>query len=87
MKDLTKENQAEANMFYSKALKNADGSPLKARRSGKTKTWKTRPNEFRIPVKYGFKHSFYITQNNCQGWQIKDVLDEGREYHITIVKE
>lgn len=23
------------------------------RRNGKTKTWKTRPGEFRIPVKYG----------------------------------
>lgn len=25
------------------------------RRNGATKMWKTRPDEFRIPVKYGFK--------------------------------
>lgn len=28
---------------------------IRYRRNGATQTWKTRPTEFRIPVKYGFK--------------------------------
>lgn len=31
------------------------------RRNGKTKLWKTRPNEFRIPVKRGLYEYGYIT--------------------------
>ena len=31
------------------------GKVYRWRRNGKTKTWKTRPTEFRIPVKYGWK--------------------------------
>jgi hypothetical protein len=32
-----------------------NGNYWLARRSGKTRTWKTRPDNFRIPFKYGFK--------------------------------
>lgn len=32
------------------------------RRSGKTKTWKTRPDEWDMPVKYGLYTSFHLTQ-------------------------
>ena len=38
------------------------------RRTGKTKLWKTRPTEFRIPVKFGLYESGYITHANWQGW-------------------
>ncbi len=31
------------------------GRYWKIRRNGKTKLWKTRPNDFRIPIKFGFK--------------------------------
>ena len=34
------------------------------RRNGATKTWKTRPNEYRIPVKYGIRDYRYITQDD-----------------------
>jgi len=34
------------------------------RRNGALKTWKTRPTEFRQPVKYGLYGYDYITQNN-----------------------
>lgn len=35
------------------------------RRNGQTKTWKTRPNEFRIPVKHGFYSYGYINELNA----------------------
>lgn len=34
-----------------------DGKVRNARRSGKVKTWKTRPHDYRIPVKYGLYES------------------------------
>lgn len=34
------------------------------RRNGRTKTWKTRPDDFRIPVKVGFRGHAYIDQWN-----------------------
>ena len=35
------------------------------RRNGATKTWKTRPGEFRIPVKWGMRSYDYITQREA----------------------
>ena len=40
------------------------GNPWRARRNGKTQTWKTRPAAFRIPIKYGFKSYGNIDHNN-----------------------
>ena len=54
--------------FEHVSIKNANGTPLRARRTGKTKTWKTRPDEFSVPVKYGMYASFYITQENANEW-------------------
>ena len=56
--------------FYHITCTNKDGSRLRARRTGKTKVWKTRPGEFKIPVKYGLKESFYITHLNKADWSI-----------------
>lgn len=36
------------------------------RRNGKTKTWKTRPNDFKVPIKHGLYDYAYIDQNNAQ---------------------
>lgn len=57
---ITYDEALTANNFEHVSLKNADGTPLRCRRSGKTKTWKRQPGAFRIPVKYGLKQSFYI---------------------------
>jgi len=38
----------------------------KWRRNGKCKLWITRPNEFKLPIKYGMKMCGYIT-NGCAG--------------------
>lgn len=49
---------------------NADGTPLRARINGRCKTWKTRPDEFRLPMKYGLKQCFYITEDNANEWEL-----------------
>ena len=54
--------------FWHRLLTNSDGSPLRCRKSGKAKTWATRPFEFRQPVKHGLKQSFYITPENIRDW-------------------
>ncbi len=35
------------------------------RRNGQTQTWKTRPSEFRVPVKYGLKSTDQLTQHEA----------------------
>jgi hypothetical protein len=38
---------------------------VSVRSSGAVKTWKTRPGDFRAPVKWGLRDSFYITPANA----------------------
>lgn len=53
---------------YSKAECNGKRSN-RLHRTGKTKTWKTRPGEFRIPVKFGmFGPYSYLTQNDLEDY-------------------
>ncbi len=40
-------------------------------RNGKTQTWKTRPDAFKIPVKHGLYSYGYITQDNCHLFDIQ----------------
>lgn len=54
--------------FWHTSLKNADGTPLRARVNGACKVWKTRPTEFRLPMKHGFKECFYIDHDNADEW-------------------
>lgn len=42
----------------------ANGNLWSVRRNGATKLWKTRPNEFRIPIKIGFRDYGEITERN-----------------------
>jgi hypothetical protein len=58
-----------AHYFWHKTIKRSDGrTAVGVRRNGATKTWKTRPGEFRIPVKYGMYEYFYITDKNADEW-------------------
>lgn len=66
---ITKEIAQTSNRFEHKTLKNADGTPVRCRSNGQCKTWKTRPSEFRLPVKHGLKNCFYITPDNANDWQ------------------
>ena len=40
----------------------------RVRRSGKTQIWKTRPDQFRVPVKFGLCESAEITHTNATDW-------------------
>jgi hypothetical protein len=44
----------------------------RVRRSGRTKTWKTRPGHFRVPVKYGLYESGEITHENAGDWHLAE---------------
>lgn len=46
------------------SIRALNGIFYKARRNGKTKTWQTRPNDFRIPITFGFKSHATIDQDN-----------------------
>lgn len=46
--------------------------PVKVRRNGATQTWKTRPDHFRIPCKYGLYEYLNITQDNAADFYISD---------------
>lgn len=65
---VTKDEALVARFFEHVELKNADGSAVRCRATGKCKTWKTRPDEFKLPVKYGLYHSFYINEENAYCW-------------------
>lgn len=56
--------------FHHKTLKNADGTPVRCRVNGQCRTWKTRPEQFSLPVKHGLKQCFYINEMNAKDWQI-----------------
>ena len=52
------------------SVKNADGTPARCRVNGKIKLWKTRPNEFRLPVKHGLRDCFYLGLDNADSWEL-----------------
>ena len=57
--------------FWHRYERNADGTPIRCRKSGQLKTWKTRPGDFRQPVKYRTKNSLYLTPANIADWCIQ----------------
>jgi len=61
-------NASYRDEFHHVSATNADGTPVRCRVNGACKTWKTRPEEFRLPVKYGLRECFYITQDNAHEW-------------------
>ena len=48
------------------------GAPVRWRANGQCKTWKTRPSEFRLPVKYGAYDYDYITQDNAKWFTLDE---------------
>lgn len=65
---ITKAEAQTARNFVHATLKGADKQPVRCRATGKCQTWKTWPDEFKLPVKYGLRNSFYITQDNAKDW-------------------
>jgi len=52
-------------IFFHKHARNRDKTAVRFRVSGRCKVWKTRPEEFRLPVKYGLSRSLAITDQTC----------------------
>lgn len=72
--EITAINALTAQHFYHRKLKyKTRNEPIMARRNGRTKTWVTRPGEFRIPVKYGMYDTFYIDHTNAHEWSTTPV--------------
>lgn len=40
------------------------------RSNGHCKTWKSRPTDFRLPIKYGLYGYGYIDQSNAKDWHL-----------------
>ena len=68
------ENSQYRQEFHHITEKNSDGTPARCRVNGACKVWKTRPDEFRLPVKHGLKLCFYITLENASEWVTADEL-------------
>ena len=69
---ITKQEAMTAQRFHHAFLTNADGTPLRARRNGRTQTWKTRPDDFRIPCKVGMYQRIQITPRNAREWSVAE---------------
>lgn len=69
---ITKEQALTAQRFTHATAKNADGTPLRARRNGRAQTWKTRPDDFRVPIKHGLYSYGVITPDNAADWNAED---------------
>lgn len=68
---LTKEQAVRlthGTILYHVHMRNSDRTPVRCRVTGQCKTWATRPDAFRLPVKYGLKQSFYIANENASEW-------------------
>ncbi len=61
-------NSRGGQIFHHITEKNADKTPMRCRVNGKCKTWKTRPMEFKLPVKHGLRNCFYLSQDNAGDW-------------------
>jgi hypothetical protein len=64
------ETVATATEFWHRTARDSRGYPVRCRKNGQLKLWKTRPTEFRQPVKHGLNDCFYITEFNCSDWVI-----------------
>lgn len=59
-------------IFYHKNLRGSDKLAMRARVNGKCQTWKTRPTEFRLPMKHGLRDTFQLTERNAMDWCTTD---------------
>lgn len=52
--------------------KNADGTCIRWRVTGKVKLWKTRPEDFKVPIKHGMWNFWYLTPSNVEDFHFSD---------------
>ncbi|MFA6303833.1 MAG: hypothetical protein WC627_11985 [Legionella sp.] len=71
---ITKEQAMTASHF--KQIARYDGKPMSKpnnwRASGKCKTWVTRPEEFKLPIKFGLYDSSYLTHENAHLFEVAE---------------
>ena len=72
---ITKEQALTATLFHENGCSRTVGprggvmvSMHPWRRNGKTQTWKTRPDDFRVPIKRGLYDYGYLTHNNASSF-------------------
>ena len=51
-------------VIYAKHYHNADGTKQRFKVNGQVKTWKTRPDEVRVPLKRGLYEYGYLDHDN-----------------------
>ena len=56
-------------------MRMSDKSPFRVRVNGQIKTWVTRKQDIRIPVKFGMYTCFYITPLDLADWAIGDGVE------------
>ena len=66
------ENLNYGDILHHISEKNADGTPVRCRVNGVCKIWKTRPSDFKLPVKHGLRLCFYISPSNGNEWSLPD---------------
>ena len=53
-------------ILYHVTQRNADGSAQRWRVNGAVKLWKTRPDEFKVPLKYGLYQYAYLDNDTAE---------------------
>ena len=74
---ITKEQAVDLGRFYGKEIYttlevDSTGRPQRWRTNGKCKTWKTRPKEFRLPLKYGLYAYGALTEANAEYFYMEE---------------
>ncbi len=80
-KHVTKETAQTHHIFYHAIARYKSGSKgaYQVRANGKCQTWKTRPNDYKLPIRFGFKGRGYITQENEQNFLLSDPTEENEK--------
>ena len=53
-------------ILYHRTNRNADGSAQRWKVNGRPKTWVTRPNQVRVPLKHGLYTYDYLTESDLE---------------------
>lgn len=72
------ENARLGQDFWHRHQRHADGSPIRVQVSGKCLKWESKPNEFKLPVRYGLFQTLYITEHNATDFTTACPGDGGR---------
>lgn len=82
---ITKQQALDESRFHEITTR-ANGTCYEWRRNGGTQTWVTRPDEFRIPVKYGMRSYGYIDHNNCEKFYPASNCPNCKQFDETLAK-